>query len=156
MNRWEKVGIVSTLGLAAVIAILGVGFFIQPELLLKNQASNTPLPEQKTQDNANASPPTKEDVAVVTYNDQNGFTPKTITIQKGETVQFKNERDGRPMWVASDPHPAHTDYQGFDTAKILGRFSKPGEDFSFTFEKIGTWKYHDHADPGKTGTIIVQ
>src|SRR3989344_2969073 len=44
----------------------------------------------------------------VTYNSQ-GFSPKTITIKKGETVVFEN-KTGKPASVASDAHPTHLLY----------------------------------------------
>ncbi len=69
--------------------------------------------------------------------EQNGFMPEEITVNLGETVIFKNNRS-QPMWVASDPHPVHTDYEGFDTVATLGGgYPKPGADFSFTFKKTG-------------------
>lgn len=81
---------------------------------------------------------------------QNGFEPQTLTIQKGETVLFSNEgtRDIRP---ASNPHPVHSDYPEFDARENI----IPGQFWNYTFEKVGTWNYHDHNNETLTGTIIV-
>src|SRR5689334_16170885 len=44
---------------------------------------------------------------------ENGFAPNTVTVKVGTTVSFVNE-SGSPMWVGSDPHPAHSILPSFD------------------------------------------
>lgn len=88
--------------------------------------------------------------AVIEYTDS-GFSPQSVTIKVGETVKFTNASSGS-MWVASAPHPVHTDYPEFDAKKTYVK----GESFSFAFEKAGTWKFHNHMDPTKFGSIVVQ
>jgi plastocyanin len=80
-----------------------------------------------------------------------GFTPSTLTIKVGDTVTFIN-KDSNPHWPASDPHPTHTNYPGFDALRPL----KTGESYSFTFTKQGAWGYHDHLNPSLRGIIIVE
>ena len=88
--------------------------------------------------------------AVVTY--QNGsFSPSSITVASGTTVQFMNQ-SSTPVWVASNPHPSHTDYPGFDALKEVA----PGENYSFTFVKTGTWGYHNHLNPSEGGAVVVK
>lgn len=87
---------------------------------------------------------------VVTYTNS-GFSPAILNIAQGDTVTFVNNSSG-PMWVASDPHPTHTDYPGFDALK---RYS-PGQSYQFKFTKIGNWGYHDHVNESNTGTISVK
>ncbi len=79
------------------------------------------------------------------------YSPKDLTIKKGDTVKFTNNA-GRNMWPASNDHPSHTIYPEFDAKKA---FSK-GSTWSFTFDKAGTWGYHDHLKDSCTGTITVQ
>lgn len=56
------------------------------------------------------------------------------------------------MWVASNPHPIHTNYPAFDEkAPVIN-----GSSWSFTFDKIGTWGYHNHRNPSSGGTIVVE
>ena len=86
----------------------------------------------------------------VTYGAQ-GFTPKTVTIKKGETVVFRN-KTGKAASVASDLHPVHTIYPEFDQYKTDQRGK---DEFRFSFEKIGTWNYHDHLNAVNVGTIVV-
>jgi plastocyanin len=86
---------------------------------------------------------------VVIYTDE-GFSPVTLTIKAGETVMFESQ-GSRTMWVASDPHPTHTDDRDFDARRGFG----PGEVYSYTFTEVGTWGYHNHLSPGLRGTIVV-
>ncbi len=83
-----------------------------------------------------------------------GFSPQNVTISAGDKVGFVN-RDSAPHWPASAPHPAHTDYPGFDALKGLAQ----NEVFTFTFNQAGEWKYHDHlnccTNPAFFGTVIV-
>lgn len=68
------------------------------------------------------------------------------------------------MWVASNPHPLHTDYPGSDikncgagTAMFDScRVTNPGESWTFILEEPGTWGYHNHLQSSQTGTIIVE
>ena len=94
-----------------------------------------------------------------------GFSPKTLTIQSGETVAFVN-KDSDGHWPASNMHPTHTTYPGssidkcgtadessiFDACKALAE----GEEYSFTFTRTGRWPFHDHRNPGKGGTVVVE
>jgi len=87
---------------------------------------------------------------VVKFTD-NGFEPSTLTINSGDTVKFENE-SGDDFWPASNVHPTHLLYPGFDAKKPV----LPGDSYSFTFEKKGTWGYHNHLTPDVTGTIVVK
>lgn len=78
------------------------------------------------------------------------FSPAVVTVKVGDTVTWTNEGDSS-AWVASDPHPVHTGYLGFDAKAPIG----PGGTYSFTFEKAGSWNYHNHLHPEAKGTVIV-
>lgn len=80
----------------------------------------------------------------------NGFQPNKLKVSTGSIITFVNESNS-PMWVASNPHPAHTDLSGFDSQRGLGK----GEKYSFTFTIPGTWGYHNHLTPANTGVVIV-
>lgn len=88
--------------------------------------------------------------ATVIYTDS-GFSPQTVEISQGETVRFVNE-SSRPMWVASNVHPAHNILPTFDQFGVSGF----GESYEYTFEQSGEWKYHDHVNASEIGTIIVR
>ena len=98
----------------------------------------------------NKAPLINENQLIVNYGD-GGFSPKAITIKKGDTVTFRNQSAG-DMWVASAPHPTHTDYPAFDEKASVSN----GGSWSFTFDKVGTWKYHNHKNASHFGTVVVQ
>ncbi len=79
------------------------------------------------------------------------FVPQTITVEPGTLVTFTNKSDS-PMWVASDPHPAHTGLSSFDQQEVL---YKNGV-YQYVFNSPGIWKYHNHVIPSNRGTIIVK
>jgi len=79
-----------------------------------------------------------------------GFSPKALEISQGDTVTWTN-KDSASSWPASNNHPTHNIYPGFDASRGL----RDGESYSFTFDKVGTWGYHDHLSLSHTGTIIV-
>lgn len=87
---------------------------------------------------------------IVTYN-ANGFSPNTVTVKKGGMVVFQN-KTGKVASIASDDHPTHTKYPEFDQYKTEHRGQN---EFRFTFDKVGTWGYHDHLNTNMTGTVIV-
>lgn len=100
----------------------------------------------------------------IMYTDS-GFSTSELKIKVGDTVTWKNQ-SSKGMWIASAMHPTHVIYSGtsldehcpdsdnnaFDACKGY----QPGESWSFTFNKAGTWRYHDHLTTGKFGTIIVE
>ena len=100
----------------------------------------------------------------VTYSNS-GFSPSVVTIQRGNTVTFTNNSSGQ-MWTASAIHPTHRVYPGTDidqcgSAPTGTMFdactgTSPRNSWPFTFQNAGTWKYHNHLNPGHTGTIIVE
>jgi plastocyanin len=80
-----------------------------------------------------------------------GFEPSTLTVSSGDTVTFENESSD-DSWPASDVHPTHQEYPGFDSKKPI----LSGESYSFTFTETGSWGYHNHLEPDVTGTIVVE
>lgn len=87
---------------------------------------------------------------VVEFTDD-GFEPSTLTVKAGDTVKFEN-KSSDDFWPASNDHPTHLLYPGFDAKKPI----LSGDSYSFTFTKTGTWGYHNHLEPDVQGTIIVQ
>jgi plastocyanin len=86
----------------------------------------------------------------VSYTDS-GFSPRDITVAKGQTVTFVNNST-HDMWPASDDHPTHTIYPEFDPKRRIAA----GDSFSFVFEKVGTWEYHNHLQSSQTGSVTVK
>lgn len=105
-------------------------------------------------------------MTVVTLTDT-GFSPESVTIAQGQTVRFVNS-SSRGMWVGSDDHPTHTEYDGTSTREHCadgiatnGTFDQctagpTGTYWEYTFDKSGTFGYHNHVGASHSGTIIVQ
>lgn len=83
--------------------------------------------------------------------DGDAYAPQNITIKKGDAIVFENKSD-KYFWPASNIHPTHGIYPEFDPKDAVA----PGSSWNFKFEKIGSWRYHDHLHPYITGTIIVK
>ena len=79
-----------------------------------------------------------------------GYSPKNLTVQKGDTVKFTTVRDSH-FWPASSLHPSHRIYPDFDPQEPIA----VEDSWSFTFREVGNWRYHDHISPYYTGEIEV-
>ncbi len=83
-----------------------------------------------------------------------GFSPASVTIGVGGTVTWTNSGSSA-VYVAPDFHPSHLRYRGIWDDDGTGNIG-PGERYSFTFAQAGTYSYHDHLNPSRVGTVIVQ
>jgi plastocyanin len=72
-----------------------------------------------------------------------GFVPKTITINHGDSVSWKNVDTKSHQVVAND---------GSFASPIIGA----GKTYTHTFNAAGTFRYHDALHPSLTGTIKVK
>lgn len=89
--------------------------------------------------------------ATVVHMVAGGFEPREVTIWKSSTICFRNE-DTEARWPASAIHPTHGIYPEFDPKLPV----RSGEDWCFTFDLAGIWRYHDHLFPDITGAVHVQ
>jgi plastocyanin len=128
-----------------------------------NQTGTVNNPDQKNPVSVGA------DVTVgktyeITYTNA-GYSPSSLTINVGDTVTWKNESSGGD-WVGSANHPSHTVYSGTtlqqhcpdpnNTAFDECKADNPGDSWSFTFTKAGSWGYHNHVNASKFGKIVVE
>ena len=99
----------------------------------------------------------------IDYNDF-GFFPEKLTIKQGATITFTN-RGANPLQPASDQHPAHTNYPGSNASKCPDETGtifdscqgfNTGETWSFTFNEIGIWGYHNHLNASHFGKVVVE
>ena len=86
----------------------------------------------------------------VIYMSETGFSPNVIEVTQGTTITFENAGN-QPHWPASNIHPTHQIYPEFDPKVGISM----GKSWSFTFNKAGVWRFHDHLFPQFTGTITV-
>jgi plastocyanin len=158
------------IGFLVLVIVAGGVFFLQSrEADAPSTENGTPpsSPSVSSEENPNGTSeePSSNSSVTISYT-RDGFSPKSITIDRGQTVIFTNGSEERSVWPASAMHPTHTVYPGsgiekcgtdeaseiFDACKAIA----PGRAYSFTFNEIGTWNYHDHLNPRSTGTIVVE
>lgn len=82
--------------------------------------------------------------------DEAGFQPNELMISQGDIVVFKTTR-GKEFWPASNLHPTHGIYPEFDPKQPIA----PEESWTFRFDEVGEWKYHDHLAPNFRGVVKV-
>jgi plastocyanin len=127
-----------------IVAVLLFGGFSAYQFFAKSN-----LGPSDTLGTAGVSAEIPEGAHIITLTDK-GFEPSAVTIKKGETVAFVTNTKNL-FWPASNLHPSHLIYPEFDPQEPV----QPDEAWSFTFEKTGEWKFHDHLAPYFTGTITV-
>ncbi|MEX2008015.1 MAG: hypothetical protein WD850_00750 [Candidatus Spechtbacterales bacterium] len=91
-----------------------------------------------------------ENSSIIIRMTSRGFEPSEATIKKGDSVVWMNA-DDEDRWPASDTHPTHTIYPGFDPQQPIAE----GESWIFVFDRVGTWGFHEHLNPSLGGTITV-
>jgi plastocyanin len=79
-----------------------------------------------------------------------GFSPGSVTIPVGRSVTFTNT-DTESHQIASNPHPVHTNFPSLNIAVLA-----PAASDTVTFDRAGTFGYHNHLNPGLTGIVLVQ
>lgn len=129
---------------AVVLVVVIAGAFLLVNKSTTQTGTENSSPTQSTTAPQNES---KEAAISVTAN---GFEPATLTIKTGTNVVWTNN-SGDNTTVNSDNHPTHLRFPFLN----LGSFDN-GKTASVVFEKAGTYFYHDHLHPERTGTVIVQ
>jgi len=133
---------------ALVVVVVAAGAF----LLLNNNAGNN-RQTQDTQNTQNQSLTPTQTEAMQEPNvtvTSSGFEPQTVTVKTGTRVVWTNE-SGTQVTVSSAVHPTHLLFPFLN----LGNFAD-GSSVSVVFEKPGVYKYHNHLNPGQTGTVTVE
>ena len=150
------------LGIIVVLAATVGGLFFfsgkntPPSMTEKQTVSATELNNLP----ATTDAVTPVSAATVTYT-ENGFIPTSVEIQKGESVEFKNE-SGESVWVASAMHPTHAVYPQKSEGDCLGssfdacKAVESGSSWTFTFTEVGSWNYHNHVQASHWGTVVVK
>ena len=80
----------------------------------------------------------------------NGFSPATLTIKKGQSVHFVNYSNKAMSLTAVDQNSQI--YRNFNQEQSVGR----GGYFDFSFVIAGNWGYLNRNDQADRGTIIVE
>jgi len=113
------------------------------------------------------APVADSEFAVLVTLTDSGFSPASVTVRAGDTVRFVNQ-SSRGMWVATDEHPTHTEYDGTSTREHCadGRTTNDtfdqcqqalaGSFWEYTFEKRGTFGFHNHVGASSIGAVVVE
>jgi plastocyanin len=162
VNKPTKIILWVIVALLSVCGIYYFGYMKPPSVFVQRAPSVTPLPGSSSFPtsvaSASSSVPSIKKTVAVAYTDV-GFSPASVSINKGDTVRFVNQSSEK-LWVGSNPHPVHNGYpttggcrsSTFDSCKEIAA----GDAWEFTFDIAGTWGYHNHLNPGKGGTVVVQ
>ena len=148
--------------LIPILLIIGAAIAFSPQLT-GNLAANQPAPGPAAP-TLGAGEGSSPETYTVQFTSE-GYVPKELTIKKGDTVKWVNTMDIQ-IWPASARHPTHTVYPGsniekcgtseergiFDACRGFGK----GQSWSFTFNEVGSWFYHDHLTPTFFGKITVE
>lgn len=138
----------------AVLVLIGAVVVILGKLGNKpaqpsNVTSQPSTPAQGTTNQGAGGTVPKEPIVNVNLT-SSGFDPKTLTIKTGTRVIWLN-KSGAAATVNSVVHPTHQVY----TPLNLGEFPD-GSSVQLVFDKSGTYNYHDHLNPSRTGTVVVE
>jgi plastocyanin len=72
-----------------------------------------------------------------------GFSPKSITITEGDTIQWVN-KDTKNHQVLEN------------NGRFVSAILKPNQKYTFTFNAAGTYNYKDELNTKLTGTVVVK
>ena len=137
-------------GVIALIVVVGF-------MLVSNKKSSETAPQtQTTEQNPYVTEPTittqgeeQTQEAAVTIT-SSGFEPAITNIKVGEKVVWTN-KSGDAATVNSYAHPTHLIYPRLNLNDVPVNGS-----VSLVFDTAGTYKYHDHLNPSRTGTVEVK
>lgn len=133
-----------------VVVVLGGWWLIASMSNTGNNSSNDTTNGGGETSNGTNEPGESQEVAATIAYDGTNFTPATITVQTGDTIEVKNDSEN-VMYFASDKHPIHLDNSELNVGDI-----QPGSSAIITVTSQGTWGYHDHYNASAGGEIIVE
>jgi plastocyanin len=78
------------------------------------------------------------------------FSPQTIKIKKGQSVTWVNQ-DTTPHQVMANPYPTGTSLPSLNSTEPMVL----GESYTATFDKTGTYAYHDPLNPAALNGVVM-
>jgi plastocyanin len=136
--------------IVVIVVVAGAIFYMNKDNPTDGTQTPSPTPSQTPSPQPTPSPSsTQPQTHEISMTDA-AYAPSALTVKKGDTVKFTNNGT-KANWPASAPHPTHTDYPEFDPKVGVA----VGQSWSFTFTKTGTWRFHDHLNPTRFGSITV-
>lgn len=137
----------------AIVVVVVIAF-----LLVSNKKGSSEIAPQTTEQskygegtNPTALPVQTEEAAITDVAiTSSGFTPPTVNIDVGTKIVWTN-KSGEAATVNSALHPTHSIYPPLNLNEVLVNGS-----VSLVFDTPGTYQYHDHLNPSRTGTVEVK
>jgi len=142
MNRNTLIGII-----VAAVLLIGIGALVLANGSDNNSGTAPQTTESTTQHTRHNPQSPSESTATATNSvaiDNFAFSPASITIKKGTTVIWTNKDSATHTVTENDGQ------KGPDSGNLA-----QGKTYSFTFDAVGTYKYHCAIHPDMTGTITV-
>lgn len=139
MNRRNSFVLILIIICFSIIALL---LFKSSRQVYKNK---NPLPLNQAPRPTSNIP--KETIIKLT---DSGFVPQSVIIKKNESIRWINT-GMKTGTVNSDDHPTHKLYAELNLGML-----KKDQYLVHTFTKTGTYTYHDHYNPSRTGKIVVE
>ena len=131
-----------------VLALAGLAVYALGNQQDVAQPNDTTPTANDTSPAPDEAAPAPSERMLITYKDE-GFEPRNITVKKGTSITVKNE-SSRDAQFSSSEHPTHRDNPEMNLKTLA-----PGESDSYVATDVGSWTYHDHLSPDKTGTVTV-
>lgn len=139
MNSKLLIGII-------VLTVIVVGFVV-----LGGSQKETQTPETSPTVPTQAQSQQQQQVTTVTITaDSSGFFPAILTVKTGTRVNWTN-KSGSDISVNSNEHPTHRLFRELNLGHVPN-----GSSVSLVFDNVGTYTYHDHYNPSRTGTVVVE
>ena len=127
-------------------AVVGIVIVLGVAVLVGGGNKETQTPPINSNQVQNQQPPQTVTVTV----ESSGFSPAEVSIKTVTRVNWTNNSGGE-ISINSDEHPTHR----LNPELNLGPIPN-GSNASVVFDKAGTYTYHDHYNPSRTGTVVVE
>ena len=136
--------------LVAIVVVAGLWF------VLKSKGENTVVAPTTNETSSTTNEATKPAEPAMAENASSvsiratGFEPQALTVKVGTKVTWTNKSDVAGN-VSSAVHPTHLVYPPLNLGDVAA-----GQSVSLTFDKAGTYKYHNHLNPSQFGSVVVE
>jgi len=144
MNNKILIGIIAITVIVGAVILLGGGKKTQEQTPANNY--NAGEESALTEESQPAQAPETVTIDVTS----SGFSPASVSIKPGGRVVWNN-KSGGDISINSDDHPTHRLFKELNIGHVPDNSTA-----SVLLEKQGTYTYHDHYNPGRTGTIVVK
>ena len=131
------------------IVVLGFLVFLMLVALISYVAFKPKTSVKKTTSSTSQITPTKISSAQVSISGS-GFSPATISVQLDQAVTWTNNDTSSHFVISDDPKPTDSSLPYLNSQAIT-----PTSNYSYVFNKQGTYSYHDSSNPKFKGTVIV-